>query len=881
MAITTEEVSTRKLSSKRSEALRLIGSGALKALASIKFSTEDSKLHPPTCKQHIWQQVLVQAIIQAAQLLQDYPTLKLTHGLLPCPPMEALTFHMDAAYRSTQFGKEELTFLRKLRLEQFLCQVPWGVVHPVRAMEAINSLQENTLQVTLKGETLPLFSENWRALFLKIFHLSPKGHSQGETWELHELFPSLKTMQKGQVAVKISDCQIAGSKKPLRLLNSFFCLNTASQYSITIHFAKLVLAAMNGQAVDWPLEFFDEFKVEVITLHRHQQEDKAKVIRTAIGPHLTLLIEEANFLGTQERRTAGFGTPTGLTMTERAPLARKRKLGEESRTGKLDTVVRVTQHHPHPSKGKAPAIQDGEGEGEPPKRRIIQAAEKWQVPDDTSTMINQICFAHRRLEQLLITFTSKAGPEFVRKMDDEFQKLQAEATSYHNQGQRLREPLTDNEHAVEKGLLHMEIRKLKKELATLNESYDEQIEVSFELQNQLTTAEETLATLTEAKRTQQANFDQLSEDLSQQNQRLETTEAELEATQQQFTALQLQHQEQAASLAATKEELHRYHLTSQYPTPGTPRSESGTLNASGSNAHPGTSRLYSLVEGISKPNAMQQQAINELRQELTSTQRERDELQVTLERIMESPRNVAEEDLAPADIPRACILPRTAIYHQLIANIPPFTTIMQYYQALKGLNLLISKVPLLKPGITLTKAQFEQIWAIADATTRDTMAFMWVTGDIKLPTGIMELITGSPPFYVGRFVLCTLSFISHHYSIYYNHTPLHRLPTLRSYPNTTYRQIKEFVRNQPITFNQALKTLTTEDTTICYEAVQQYTWLREHHPHRLPGPYTIQPIKDYVTRVIKDKEVTIATRRFGTPSPRTILQTDHYSQVRA
>ena len=360
MATIPGSVTSKKQLSARNEALRLISSGALKYFASIKFSTEDSELHPPTCKQHIWQQILFQAVLQAAKLSQDYPTLKLMHGLLPCPPMETVIFHMDAAYRGIQFGKEELTFLRKLRLEQFLCHVPWGVVHPIRATEAIDTLQEDTLQVTLKGETLPLFSENWRKLFLKVFHLSPKDPTQGETWELHELFPSLRTMQKGQATVKIGDCQISGSKKPLRLLSSFFCLNTASQYSITIHFAKLVVAAVNGQAVDWPLEFFDEFKAEVITLHRHQQEDKAKVVKTAIGPHLTLLIEEANFLGSQERKTAGFGTPTGLSMTERAPLARKRKIGEDSGTGKLDAIVCVTQHHPHPSKGKALATQDEE-----------------------------------------------------------------------------------------------------------------------------------------------------------------------------------------------------------------------------------------------------------------------------------------------------------------------------------------------------------------------------------------------------------------------------------------------------------------------------------------------------------------------------------------
>lgn len=207
---------------------------------------------------------------------------------------------------------------------------------------------------------------------------------------MHELFPSLSTIQEGQSSVKVGDCQAAGSKRPLRLLNSFFCLNTSSQYSITIHFAKLVLAALNGEKVDWPLEFFDELKAEVLTLHRHQQEDKAKVIRTAIGPHLTLIIDEANFLGSQERKTTGFGTAAGLTMTKRAPPPRKRKLGEASGSGKLDTVIRLTSHPSKHSNNHAPVDKDTEPEGEPPKKRVLQTAKKWQVPDTTSSMINQL-----------------------------------------------------------------------------------------------------------------------------------------------------------------------------------------------------------------------------------------------------------------------------------------------------------------------------------------------------------------------------------------------------------------------------------------------------------------------------------------------------------
>ena len=177
------------------ETWEVVESGALKALAKIKFSTEDSELYPPLCKQHVWQQVLLQAVNQAARLLKDFPSFRLMHGLVSYTPMEAITFSMDAAYKSTQFSKEELVFLRKLRLEDFLCNVPWGVVHTVRAMEAIDTLEEDTMQVTLKGEVMPLFSANWRELFLKVFHLTPRGEGdRGENLQLQDLFPSLETV---------------------------------------------------------------------------------------------------------------------------------------------------------------------------------------------------------------------------------------------------------------------------------------------------------------------------------------------------------------------------------------------------------------------------------------------------------------------------------------------------------------------------------------------------------------------------------------------------------------------------------------------------------------------------------------------------------------
>ena len=871
METTTVSVSAGKQLSQQGETWSLIKSGALRALATIRFNTEDKELYPPLCKQHLWQQVLRLAVARAPKLIQESPTFKLMHGLLPYTPMESFNFNVDVAFKSTQFSKEELTFLRKLRLERFLCEVPWGVTHPVRAAEAINTLQEDTLQVTLKGEELPLFSENWRSLFLKLFHLTPKGEGERGKLQLQDLFPSLETIQDGQKSVKVGDCQVAGSKRPLRLLSSFFCLNTSSQYSISIHFANLVLAALNGEKVDWPLEFFDELKAEVITLHRHQQEDKAKVVRTAIGPHLTLIIDEANFLGSQERKLAGFGTPAGLTMTERAP-PRKRKLGETSGSGKLDRVVRVTSHPSKQSNNRTQVTQDTEPGEEPPKRRVLQSAEKWHVPDSTSTTLNQICFTHRRLEQLLTAFTSQAGPEFVKRMDEEFQQLQVEANQQFNQNLRLKEPLTTNEHAVEKGLLHTQIKELKKELANLKEGYTDQVEMVFELQDQLSTSEGTIASLTEAHRSQQEQCEQLTKELAKQGYEFEAVKKELIDTQQRLTTLQTEHHEQTANMAAMEEELNQTLKASYNTTPITPGSDEATPKASGSIT--GTSALYSMFEEMRDPAEHQHHSVTELQQELRCLTRERDELQLTIERTMEGPLDISEDTHNLAEIPRSATSPRAIIYQQLTTNIPPLTTVMQYYHALKGLNLLIAKIPVLKTGITLSKPQFEQIWANANATARDTLAFMWVKGDMKLPVGTMELATGSPPFYIGRFVLRALSFIGHHHCTYYNHTPLNRLPTLKPYPSHIFHQIKESVKSQPITFNQTLKTLTTEDTTICYDAVQQFTWLRERHPHRLPGPYTIPQIKEYVLRVIKEKETTIATGRFGTPHSRTILQPD-------
>lgn len=153
---------------------------------------------------------------------------------------------------------------------------------------------------------------------------------------------------------------------------------------------------------------------------------------------------------------------------------------------------------------------------------------------------------------------------------------------------------------------------------------------------------------------------------------------------------------------------------------------------------------------------------------------------------------------------------------------------------------------------------------------------MWVMGDLYLPTGVMEVVTASPPFYVGRFILRTLSFLGHHHFANHHQVPEQmKLPTMKAYSTPMFREIREMVRSHAITFNQAIQTLVTEDVTICYEAVKQYTWVLEHCEDKLPAPYTIPQLKEYVLRVIKERETSISKKRFGIPHPRTILHTDH------
>ena len=307
---------------------------------------------------------------------------------------------------------------------------------------------------------------------------------------MHELFPSLSTIQEGQSSVKVGDCQAAGSKRPLRLLNSFFCLNTSSQYSITIHFAKLVLAALNGEKVDWPLEFFDELKAEVLTLHRHQQEDKAKVIRTAIGPHLTLILKAAGVMNLRHEAEAGFHM---VSPSSAYKPHKKRCTDAPIPSPKPQSTVRVVPNKvidlEQESSVPAPPPQSSEI----PQSTVYETEEPWQIPNDIPNLVQQITQAHRRLENLLTTLTSKAPPRLIRNVGHQFHKLQRETILKEGSGPGKGQTKSPPTNMINS--LTAQIGRLEEKLANKEELMDLYIENSFETQNQSVAQEEELERL--------------------------------------------------------------------------------------------------------------------------------------------------------------------------------------------------------------------------------------------------------------------------------------------------------------------------------------------------------------------------------------------------
>ena len=946
---------------------------SLQAFTHVRWNPSESHWYFPVCKSHILQAVLRKALASGEG---DTEFTNMKRG--PEADSSALyVFSIDSALEY-QLTPGERDFLKTLNLEDFITSNSWGVLHTQLVTEAIATLAQDTFLATVKGEKVQIIAENWREQFRQTFHLNQrKAQPVTKKWQLMELFPTAKEAKEDDT-VRISDCQHPSARRPLRLLSSLLCLNPTHQNHIALSFVEMVVSALNGEGVDWPQEFYHELTEELTALHEKHSATKVKVEKTSVGPHITLILRAKGVLDIREELEAGYRSEKALTLEEQLPNPKKSKTKEAKEVPEMQPTIRVI-----PSREKGIAVEPAPqptttvysvaaqpAAASSPKAVILETSEKRAPPNALPAMVEQIVQAHRRLENLLISFTIKAPHSLVNKVSSEFFKIQREATLREDgdeppencsdvllksQGIQLNNLAKQLENAESLNVVNIEtifnlqeeviavqnklaraeeevlilkgqkrreivtetncvslteqITKLEARLTNAEELIDLYVENSFEmqtllddqekemtslqidiqaitdrghkelntLQEKLMLAEEEVLGLKGQKGEALHRIGQMQQMLDTQTKQMQDKDEEIIDLNNHFTnmnnlierqdALDLRRKGDITRLESQitdyqKEIAHlttdNHKLTAEIAAGKSKRHLPRTSHTSKSipdPAHPITGKEdQALAAGVAS------KLLHELRRDLARSQQEKADLaRKLLQQQEKDERNI---------VPQTHTHPSTEIYQQMMAHTKPSESIMQCHRIYGGLNLILSNVPLLKTGCNLAFDQVQEIWSQANAAARDTLVFMWCLGDLKTPLGTMEMLTGSPPFYIKRYILRCIKLLCQHHTM--ASLPREPLPTLRSYPHGQHHFIKKLQQTKIESFRRAMSTLAAEDTAICFEAVQQYQALRNQDPKPTLQP-TLSELKDFVNSALEAQQSTLTNKKFGAITSGTLL----------
>ena len=314
-----------------------------------------------------------------------------------------------------------------------------------------------------------------------------------KTSQLADLFPTYKG--GSAETVRIAECQHPGARRPLRILSSFFCLNPTQRNNITVAFLDYVIAALNGQKMDWPQEFYHELASEILALHKKHSAPKVKVEKTSVGPHVTLILRAGGVLDVREELKARYRTQKSLTIEEQVPhpKTKKAKGAEESLDSQppelkaaATSQIPVTQVYSSTPQ-QLPTIP--EAPEAPGIGVVLETQETWQPPNPLPTMVDQICQVHRKLENLLTSFTTKAPQKLVNRMNEEFFKIQRTTI--------LQQVSLPNDDTAGVLLKHqgLQLEQMARQLANSDGLLDINIEALFLLEEEATTLQEKLEQL--------------------------------------------------------------------------------------------------------------------------------------------------------------------------------------------------------------------------------------------------------------------------------------------------------------------------------------------------------------------------------------------------
>ena len=83
-----------------------------------------------------------------------------------------IIFSTDMAAMDYEPTREEETFLQLIGLDRFITRVTWEIINVQVIQKVINNLNINTMETTLNGHIIPIFSKDWRHKMKAVFYLN-------------------------------------------------------------------------------------------------------------------------------------------------------------------------------------------------------------------------------------------------------------------------------------------------------------------------------------------------------------------------------------------------------------------------------------------------------------------------------------------------------------------------------------------------------------------------------------------------------------------------------------------------------------------------------------------------------------------------------------
>lgn len=256
-----------------------------------------------------------------------------------------------------------------------------------------------------------------------------------------------------------------------------------------------------------------------------------------------------------------------------------------------------------------------------------------------------------------------------------------------------------------------------------------------------------------------------------------------------------------------------------------------------------------------------QETIQALHIEIERLIQSKEELQDHLEKM-----TLANQDFTPEF--RKRIEPVLKSQH----NLPPPISIPQYYSASRNLILMKEGLPLFKPGDRLSKEDFIKYWKKARPEGRDTLTFMWMMGELKLPTGVLELAAVQPGFYISRYCARAITRITEHHQAFYTIPKIdERNAVPIQYTATDTEKIQTMVQQNEDDFKTAVEGFAQEDLSVFTEATKCHQWLKKYHSSSFSSKFCEIDLHQYINNVLQGFEEAKKKRKFESYTSEVLL----------